>query len=98
MIILSSRYRTAVPQNREATVECLFYSTSTISFQNSDASHLVLSQAHFFFVNIGGCMLGCLLLHLLKETEHDFKALVICASKDSHISWLVWRSGGAVDV
>jgi hypothetical protein len=64
----------------------------------SDASHLVLSQAHFFFVNIGGCMLGCLLLHLLKETEHDFKALVICASKDSHISWLVWRSGGAVDV
>jgi len=42
-------------------------------------------------------MLGCLLLDLLKETEHDFKALAICASKDSHISWLVWRSG-AVDI
>jgi len=47
----------------------------------SDANNLakVLSHAHFFFVNIGGCicMLGCLLLDLLKETEHDFKALVI---------------------
>jgi len=67
----------------------------------SDANNLakVLSHAHFFFVNIGGCicMLGCLLLDLLKETEHDFKALVICASKDSRISWLVWRSG-AVDI
>ena len=58
----------------------------------------VLSDAHFFFVNISGCFgLGLdgwkfryLLFHLVKETGHDFQTRLINKPWDRVALWVTY--------